>query len=95
MHKLNNIKQIALVFVALFASAEAMGQSSTVGSEPSPAIECGEYQWPEVQSPCPEVQVKQKHDHTAIARYRHKGWDTVVTCANPQIILSCMPYIPV
>ncbi len=94
MHKLNNIKQIALVFVALFATAEAMGQS-TVGSEPSPAIECNEYQWPEVQSPCPEVQVKQKHDHTAIARYRHKGWDTVVTCANPQIILSCMPYIPV
>ena len=94
MHKLNNIKQIALVFVALFATAEAMGQS-TVGSEPSPEIECGEYQWPEVQSPCPEVQVKQKHDHTAIARYRHKGWDTVVTCANPQIILSCMPYIPV
>ena len=95
MHKLNNIKQIALVFVALFATAEAMGQSSTVGSEPSPEIECGEYQWPEVQSPCPEVQIKQKHDHTAIARYRHKGWDTVVTCANPQIILSCMPYIPV
>lgn len=95
MHKLNNIKQIALVFVALFATAEAMGQSSTVGSSPSPAIECGEYQWPEVQSPCPEVQVKQKHNHTAIARYRHKGWDTVVTCANPQIILSCMPYIPV
>ena len=94
MHKLNNIKQIALVFVALFATAEAMSQS-TVGSEPSPEIECGEYQWPEVQSPCPEVQVKQKHDHTAIARYRHKGWDTVVTCANPQIILSCMPYIPV
>lgn len=94
MHKLNNIKQIALVFVALFATAEAMGQS-TVGSSPSPEIECGEYQWPEVQSPCPEVQVKQKHDHTAIARYRHKGWDTVVTCANPQIILSCMPYIPV
>lgn len=94
MHKLNNIKQIALVFVALFAAAEAMGQS-TVGSSPSPEIECGEYQWPEVQSPCPEVQVKQKHDHTAIARYRHKGWDTVVTCANPQIILSCMPYIPV
>lgn len=95
MHKLNNIKQIALVFVALFATAEAMGQSSTVGSSPSPAIECGEYQWPEVQSPCPEVQVKQKHDHTALARYRHKEWDTVVTCANPQIILSCMPYIPV
>lgn len=94
MHKLNNIKQIALVFVALFATAEAMSQS-TVGSSPSPEIECGEYQWPEVQSPCPEVQVKQKHDHTAIARYRHKGWDTVVTCANPQIILSCMPYIPV
>lgn len=94
MHKLNNIKQIALVFVALFAAAEAMGQS-TVGSSPSPEIECGEYQWPEVQSPCPEVQVKQKHDHTALARYRHKGWDTVVTCANPQIILNCMPYIPV
>lgn len=94
MHKLNNIKQIALVFIALFAAAEAMSQS-TVGSSPSPEIECGEYQWPEVQSPCPEVQVKQKHDHTALARYRHKEWDTVVTCANPQIILSCMPYIPV
>jgi len=58
-------------------------------------MECGEYQWPEVQAPCPEVQIKQKHDHTPQPQYLHEGWDTVVDCNNRQLTLSCMPYIPV
>ena len=67
----------------------ALGQS-----QPTPPEDAGIYQWPEVQSPCPEVQVKQKHDHTSNIRYRRMGWDTVVTCSGPELIMSCMPYIP-
>ena len=51
--------------------------------------------WPQVISPCPEVQIKQKHDHTAQERYRERGWDTAVTCQQREILLSCTPYIPV
>ena len=62
---------------------------------------CGEYQWPEEVAPCPEVQIKQKHEKQS--NYRHIywnndpnfPWDTVIDCQNPQIILSCMPYVPV
>ena len=63
-------------------------------SDPSPKLECGEYQWPEVQSACPEVQIKQKHDHTSKPVYRKEGWDTAVTCKQHSIVLSCMPFIP-
>ena len=64
-------------------------------SDPSELPECGDYQWPLVQSPCPEVQIKQKHDHTPLKQYRANGWDTVVTCATRTLTLSCMPYLPV
>ena len=64
-------------------------------SDPSEVYDCGQYQWPEVLNPCPEVQIKQKHDHTPRKQYRAQGWDTVVTCDKPTIVLSCMPYLPV
>ncbi len=79
----------------LTAALALMCSTAHAQSDPSPVIDCGEYQWPEVTNPCPEVQIKQKHDHTPQARYRHEGWDTAVTCTTPQIVLSCMPYIPV
>lgn len=62
-------------------------------SEPTPAVSCGEYQWPAISSPGLEVQIKQKHDH--LSAYAAQGWDTVVTPDTPTIVLSCMPYIPV
>ena len=83
------IKGIALTVMVLMASGIVHGQSA-----PTPPQECGEYQWPEVMSPCPEVQIKQKHDHTSQYRYRQNGWDTVVSCAERELVLSCMPYIP-
>lgn len=87
------ILQPAIICLLLMTSATAVAQ--TFGpSDPTPKSECGVYQWPEVQSPCPEVQIKQKHDHTAKLEYRQQGWDTAVTCDNYQIVLSCMPYIP-
>lgn len=106
MYNTNNIKQIALVIMLLFTAGTAFGQSNTVGSEPSPATDCGEYQWPQgVVRPCPNVVIKQKGDHyydddkkgdhTTTPRYRHKGWDTVVSCEHPQILLTSTPYIPV
>ncbi len=89
-------KYRSLILVALLTLAgSAQAQSSFGTSDPSPALECGEYQWPEVQSPCPEVQIKQKHDHTPYVQYRAQGWDTVVTHAQRTLILSCMPYLPV
>ncbi len=101
MYKINNIRQIIIATVALLVAMPVCGQS-----EPSPETDCGEYQWPlGAPVPCPNVVIKQKGnhyfddtkqgDHTTLARYRHKGWDTVVSCENPQIILSSMPYIPV
>lgn len=83
------IKGIALTVMVLMASGIVHGQS-----DPTPPQDCGEYQWPEVMSPCPEVQIKQKHDHTSQYRYRQNGWDTVVSCAERELVLSCMPYIP-
>lgn len=68
----------------------------TLGSGYSQAQEddCADYVWPEVIEPCPEVQIKQKHDHTPKISYRREGWDTVVTCTQTSLTLSCMPYIP-
>lgn len=86
---------LALAFALLVASPHTQAQSTFGPSDPSPKVDGGEYQWPEVQSPCPEVQIKQKHDHTAKKEYRDQGWDTAVTCATRQITISCMPYIPV
>lgn len=66
-------------------------------SDTSVKYNCGEkYQWP--QSPCPEVQIKQKHDHSPLPQYQAQGWDTVMDCETREsggIELSCMPYVPV
>lgn len=89
---MNNGKKIKGFF--LIMALTLTGSSAYAQSTPSPEVNCGEYLWPEVTVPCPEVQIKQKHDHTPQARYRQAGWDTVVTCDTPQIVLSCTPYIP-
>ena len=109
MCKIPHIKLIAIAatLFALCGGGRLQAQGTGVcGSDPSPAMECGEYQWPlGVIRPCPNVVIKQKGnhyydddkqgDHTTTARYRHKGWDTVVSCEHPQIVLSSTPYIPV
>ena len=48
-----------------------------------------------VFSPCPEVLINEKYDHVPYRQYRAQGWDTAVTCAHRQIVLSSEPYIPV
>lgn len=91
MYKTMINKRIHLAALFLLCGGMAFGQS-----QPSTPLDCGEYQWPAVQSPCPEVQIKQKHDHTPKPQYRHNGWDTVIDCNTREgIELSCMPYIPV
>ena len=85
---------IVLIMYGL-APTRAEAQAPYGPSDPSEPMECGQYQWPMVQSPCPEVQIKQKHDHTPLKQYRVNGWDTVVTCTQTELELSCMPYIPV
>lgn len=88
----------SIIFVAtlLLTFGAAQAQFTEWGpSDPSPVLNCGEYQWPEVWEPCPEVQVKQKHDHTPLDRYRHEGFDTVVTNCTTEVVLTCTPYIPV
>lgn len=109
MCKIPHIRLIAIAatLFALCGGVKVQAQGTGVcGSDPSPAMECGEYQWPlGVIRPCPNVVIKQKGnhyydddkqgDHTTTARYRHKGWDTVVSCEHPQIVLSSTPYIPV
>lgn len=89
MCKGNIFRGLALAVVVLLGGGSVKGQST-----PTPAQDCGDYQWPAIQSPCPEVQIKQKHNHTANYRYRQKGWDTVTTCNERELVLSCMPYIP-
>lgn len=89
-----------ILFVATmlfsFGAAQAQPTFTEWGpSDPSPELNCGEYQWPEVWAPCPEVQVKQKHDHTPLERYRREGFDTVVTNCTTEVVLTCTPYIPV
>ena len=91
MYKTMIDKRFAIAALFLLGGGMVWGQST-----PSEPLECGEWQWPAVQSPCPEVQVKQKHDHTPKPQYRHYGWDTVIDCNTREgIVLSCMPYIPV
>ena len=87
----------AILFVAtlLISLGTANAQFTEWGpSDPSPVLNCGDYQWPPVWEPCPEVQVKQKHDHTPLARYSHEGFDTVVTNCTTEVVLTCTPYIP-
>lgn len=87
----------SIIFVAtlLLTFGAAQAQFTEWGpSDPSPVLNCGDYQWPPVWEPCPEVQVKQKHDHTPLDRYRHEGFDTVVTNCTTEVVLTCTPYIP-
>ena len=90
---------LATLLLASASLAQAQSKAENWGSwgssHPSRELECGEYYWE--PSPCPEVQIKQKHDHTPLPQYRHEGWDTAITCPTREtgIILSCMPYIPV
>ncbi len=86
---------IALIFWLLPCEVAAQTGTNWTSSDPSVQHECGDYQWPLVQSPCPEVQIKQKHDHTPMKQYQAQGWDTAVNCSNALIELSCMPFIPV
>ena len=72
-------------------------------SHPSIECSCDDYQWPPVVNPCPDVQIKQKHEKTSNYRSNRWNndpnfpWDTVIDCNTKEsgIILSCMPYIPV
>lgn len=91
------LNQVILLFLTMAVSSTVAAQNTPKygHSDPSEIHDCGIYQWPEVQSPCPEVQIKQKHDHTPQKQYRAQGWDTVVTCAQQSLVLSCMPYMPV
>ncbi|MBR4773956.1 MAG: gliding motility-associated C-terminal domain-containing protein [Bacteroidales bacterium] len=93
-------KHILFLVAALLLSLNMAQAQSTFTewgpSDPSPVLNCGEYQWPEgVMEPCPEVQVKQKHDHTPLQRYQLYHFDTVVTNCISEITLTCTPYIPV
>ncbi len=96
MSKYNSIKTLAIVMMVLTVGGVAYGQSAPT---PQTVWDCQEgdtnYMWPTTPSPCPEVLVMQKHAHTPVARYREKGWDTVVTCENRQIVLTCTPNVPV
>ena len=91
-HIFSVIGIVALLVSAVGGKAGAQVPFGT--HDPSPKHDCGIYQWPEVQSPCPEVQIKQKHDHTPLKQYQSQGWDTAVTCSKPSVTLSCMPFIP-
>ena len=93
MHKHILILAAALLLTAAGAQAQTFDEWGT--SDTTPAWDCGQYQWPEVLAPCPEVQIKQKHDHTPQQKYLERGWDTAVTCTQRELILSCMPYLPV
>lgn len=106
MCKYNILKKIALVMMSIGAFEAVHSQSASTPNSVWYEGECEEeskmYRWPDVPSPCPEVIIKQKGDHhweragahTTLPRYRHEGWDTVVSCENPQIILTCTPNIP-
>ncbi len=101
------MKRSSFIYSALIASVmllcgPSQGSAQTVvgqwalnPSMPTRPNDCDQYQWPETRSACPEVLIKQKHDHTPSEYYRSKGWDTAVTCVNPEIVVSVSPYVPV
>ncbi|MBP5527307.1 MAG: gliding motility-associated C-terminal domain-containing protein [Bacteroidales bacterium] len=94
---------VAVLLLAACGSLKAQNYSTWGTSHPSPETMCDDYQWPPVVNPCPDVQIKQKHEKTS--NYRSNlwnndpnfPWDTVIDCNTREsgIILSCMPYIPV
>ena len=86
---------VVLAWSAASMQAQEVVEPPFGPHEPSAKAECGKYQWPEVQAPCPEVQIKQKHDHSPLKQYQARGWDTVVTCQQRELELSCMPFLPV
>ena len=103
MHSKHHIFSI----VAIISLAWALGFGTSVRaqvpwtpsawgcSDTSIKYNYGIYEWP--VSPCPEVQIKQKHNHTPLKQYRAEGWDTVIDCETRRqggITLSCIPYIP-
>lgn len=89
------ISVVLATLIGCGEAARAQGGGPTGMSDPSPVVNGGIYQWPDVQSPCPEVQIKQKHDHVPLPQYQERHWDTAITCRDRQITLSCMPYVPV
>lgn len=101
MRKYKTIKKLVVIAAALATGYVAQSQSEGMPNSIWYGGECELYRWPDVPSRCPEVIIKQKGDHhelpgdhTTTARYRHEGWDTVVTCEQRQIVLSCTPNIP-
>ena len=93
-HKRHIFSTLLLIVIALASVSHVQAQGTTIGtSTPSPVVNGGVYDWP--QSPCPEVQIKQKHDHVPLPQYQERHWDTAITCREQEIILSAMPRIPV
>ena len=98
----------ALLLVAACGGLKAQTRAEVMqwgnnSSHPSVECSCDDYQWPPVVNPCPDVQIKQKHEKTSNYRSNRWNddpnfpWDTVIDCNTKEsgIILSCMPYIPV
>lgn len=101
MRKYKSIKKLVVIATALATGYVAQSQSAGMPNSIWYGGECEQYRWPDVPSRCPEVIIKQKGDHhelpgdhTTTVRYRREGWDTVVTCEQRQIVLSCTPNIP-
>lgn len=93
-HKRHLFSTLLLIVIALASVSHVQAQGTTIGtSTPSPVVNGGVYDWS--QSPCPEVQIKQKHDHVPLPQYQERHWDTAITCREQEIILSAMPSIPV
>lgn len=110
MKKINTMRYKSFFLAALlltFSAGIAMAQNPTYNptawgpSHGSAPTDCMGYQFPTTPAPCPDAQIKQKHDHTPMLQYRSHGWDTTVTCKadngplGKQITLSCTPYLPV
>ena len=94
MKDIRHIINLLTIVCIIFTGASARVQAQIGPHDPSEPVDCGDFQWPLHQEPCPEVQIKQKHDHTPRKHYQAQGWDTAVTCSQTSITLSCMPYVP-
>ena len=94
MKDIRHIINLLAIVCIIFTGASARVQAQIGPHDPSEPVDCGDFQWPLHQEPCPEVQIKQKHDHTPPKHYQAQGWDIAVTCSQTSITLSCMPYVP-